>query len=58
MQKKRERTGRTICRVAQARSAAMLEKKAQQTSAMLHLPLYARDLNAMTINGRTSLVFT
>ncbi len=41
-----------------ARSAAMLEEKAQQTSAMLHLPLYARDLDAMTINGRTSLVLT
>jgi hypothetical protein len=33
------------------------EEKPQQTWTTLRLPLYARDLNAMTVNGRKSVVF-
>ena len=33
------------------------EEKPQQTWTMLRLSLYARDLNAMTVNGRKSVVF-
>ncbi len=33
------------------------EEKPQQTWTTLRLPLYARDLNAMTVNGRISVVF-